>query len=122
MSGSTPDEWGDRKTIAVEDRRIESMDKVTLLKELREQQQLLEDSIEAEGTPVPPHQLPAPEQSFDMAAAAGMFDEDDDDTESREHADKPLPTRADGTVPEGVRDRTILAGIHPKLPKDPKRL
>ena len=119
-----PDEWGDKKTIAVEDRRIESMDKMTLLKELREQQQLLEDSIEAEGTEVPPRELPAPEQSFEMAAAAGMFDEDEDEP-SREHEDKPLPTRPDGTVPVGVRERTKLGGIHPKsirFPKDPERL
>lgn len=100
-----PDEWGDKKTIAVEDGRLASMDKVTLLKELRAQQQLLEDSIEADGVAVPPLELQPPEEDFSLAAEAGLFDDDPLDDEPDP---SPLPKDDNGHVPEGVRARVRL--------------
>ena len=100
-----PEEWGDKRTIAIEDKRIAGMDKLALLKELREQQQLLEDAIEAEGHEVPDGQLLPPEESFSLAAEAGAFDEEDD---VLEHHAIPLPKEPDGTVPVAVKRRSQL--------------
>lgn len=106
LSKRDPDEWGDKRTVAIEDKRIAGMDKLTLLKELREQQALLEEAIEAEGVAVPDGELAPPEEVFSLAAEAGAFDEEDDD--HPEHHEIPLPKEADGTVPVAVKRRSQI--------------
>lgn len=100
-----PEEWGDKRTVAIEDKRIAGMDKLTLLKELREQQQLLEDAIEAEGHAVPNAELMPPEEDFSLAAEAGAFDEEDP---VLQHHEIPLPKDEDGNAPVAVKRRRQL--------------